>query len=174
MKAEDWLEMPERMNMKQIVTLSEKEMKVYKDFEKESYIQFMEGEVTALTAGALTQKLLQYANGAMYHNEDMEYIDTSGAKLDALDEIVELSNGKPVLVFYSFKHDLERIKARFGKRAVKLETSKDIEKWNKAQITMLYFKHMKQMAKNLKDEDFYDYYRWAQYHFNQRFHLSLC
>lgn len=137
MKAEDWLEMPERMEIKQIVTLTEKEMVRYKEFEKQSYIQFMEGEVTALTAGALTQKLLQYANGAMYYNEDMEYLDTSGSKLDALDEIIELSSGKPVLVFYSFRHDLERIKARFGKRAVKLETSKDIESWNRGEIEIM-------------------------------------
>lgn len=137
MKAEDWLDMPDKMEVEQVVKLSEDEMKRYKEFERQRYIEFIQGEVTAVTAAVLTQKLLQYANGAMYYDTEGNYLDTSDSKLDALEEIIDVANGKPVLVFYNFKHDLERIKSRFSKKAVKLESSKDIEKWNKGEIQIM-------------------------------------
>ena len=136
MKAEDWLDMPERLDIERHVKLTDLEMSRYRDFERESYIEFLQGNVTAVTAGALTQKLLQYANGAMYYTDDKKYLDTSSSKLDALDELIEAAQGKPVLVFYSFRHDYERIKARI-KRAVKLETAKDIEMWNRGEIEVM-------------------------------------
>lgn len=135
MKAEDWLEMPERIDSIQSVRLSEKEMQEYEKFERDAYLQFLEGEITATSAAALTGKLLQYSNGAMYL-PDGDYVNTSDKKLDVLEELVEAANGKPVLVFYSFRHDLERIRKRFPK-AVKLTDSKDIEAWNKGEISML-------------------------------------
>jgi SNF2 family DNA or RNA helicase len=136
MKAEDWLQMPARIDNIQSVKLSDKEMEAYRKFEKDAYMEFLNAEVTALTAAALTQKLLQYANGAMYYDLQGQYVKVSDKKLEALEEIIELSNGKPVLIFYSFKHDLERIKARV-KGAVKLESAKDIEKWNKGEIPVM-------------------------------------
>ena len=135
MKAEDWLEMPERLDSVQTVRLSEKEMAAYEKFEKEAYLQFMEGEVMAATAAALTGKLLQYSNGAMYL-PDGGYVETSGKKLDMLEELAEAANGKPILCFYSFRHDLERIQKRFP-RARKLESSQDITDWNNGEIPML-------------------------------------
>lgn len=135
MKAEDWLEMPERIDSIQSVRLSAKEMQDYEKFEREAYLQFLEGEVTAASAAALTGKLLQYSNGAMYL-PDGDYVKTSEKKMDMLEELVEAANGKPVLVFYSFRHDLERIQAKFPK-AVKLTDSKDIEAWNNGEISML-------------------------------------
>lgn len=135
MKAEDWLEMPERIDSIQSVRLSAKEMQDYEKFEREAYLQFMEGEVTAASAAALTGKLLQYSNGAMYL-PDGDYVKTSEKKMDMLEELVEAANGKPVLVFYSFRHDLERIQDKFPK-AVKLTDSKDIEAWNNGEISML-------------------------------------
>ena len=110
-------------------------MAAYEKFEKEQYIQFLEGEVTAASAAALTGKLLQFSNGAMYL-PDGSYVKTSEKKLDMLEEIVEASAGKPILCFYSFKHDLERIQERFP-NAVKLKNSDDIEAWNKGEIPML-------------------------------------
>lgn len=135
MKAEDWLDMPERMDMVQPVRLTDKELSDYQKFERDSYIQFLEGEVTAATAAALTTKLLQYANGAMYL-PDGSFVGTSDKKLDALEEIVELSNGKPILLFYSFKHDLKRILERFPK-ARKLRNAEDIKDWNDGKIPLL-------------------------------------
>ena len=135
MKAEDWLEMPDRIDSIQTVRLSEREMQDYEKFEREAYLQFLEGEITAASAAALTGKLLQYSNGAMYL-PDGDYVKTSEKKMDMLEELVEAANGKPVLVFYSFRHDLERIQKKFPK-AVKLTDSKDIEAWNNGEISML-------------------------------------
>ena len=135
MKADDWLEMRERIDSIQTVKLSEKEMAAYEKFEKDAYLQFLEGEVTATSAAVLTGKLLQYSNGAMYL-PDGGYVKTSEKKLDMLEELVEAANGKPVLCFYSFRHDLERIREKFPK-ARKLESSKDITDWNNGEIPML-------------------------------------
>lgn len=135
MKAEDWLEMPERIDSIQSVRLSEREMQDYEKFEREAYLQFLEGEVTAASAAALTGKLLQYSNGAMYL-PDGDYVKTSEKKMDMLEELVEAANGKPVLVFYSFRHDLERIRRKFPK-ARKLENTRDITDWNNGEIPML-------------------------------------
>lgn len=135
MKAEDWLDMPERIDNIQAVKLSVKEMKEYQDFERDSFIQFMEGEITAASAAALTNKLLQYSNGAMYL-PDGDYVKTHDKKLDMLEELIDVSNGKPILCFYSYKHDLERIKNKFP-FAKKLENSKDITDWNNGEIPLL-------------------------------------
>lgn len=135
MKAEDWLEMPERIDSIVDVKMTPEQKSSYERFEKEAYMQFMEGEVTAASAAALTNKLLQYSNGAMY-TDTGEYAVTNNSKLDALEEIVEAANGKPILCFYSFRHDLERILKKF-KYAVKLEGSDDIEKWNNGEIPLL-------------------------------------
>ena len=135
MRAEDWLEMPERIDNIQAVKLTDKEYRKYEEFERQSYMEFIEGEVTAASAAALTNKLLQYSNGAVYL-EDGGYVNTSDKKLDALDELIELSNGKPILCFYSYKHDLERIKKKFS-FARKLESSDDITAWNNGEIQLL-------------------------------------
>ncbi len=135
MKAEDWLEMPERIDNICAVEFDEKEMALYEQFERESYLEFLQGEIVALNAAGLTNKLLQFANGAVY-TEDKGYIRTSDKKLGRLEEIVEDAGGKPILCFYSFKHDYERIKKKFPK-AVKLDTSEDIENWNAGKINLL-------------------------------------
>lgn len=135
MKAEDWLDMPERIDSVVNVKMTPNQKEDYERFEKEAYMQFMEGEVTAASAAALTNKLLQYSNGAMY-TDTGEYAVTNNNKLDALEDIIETANGKPILCFYSFRHDLERILKKF-KHAVKLESSDDIEKWNDGEIPLL-------------------------------------
>ena len=134
MKADDWLDMPERIDNIQSVKLSDREMKAYEKFERESYMQFIEGEITAKTAADLTNKLLQYSNGAVYLPNG-DYVKTSDKKLDMLEEIIDASAGKPILCFYSFKHDLKRIKERFS-FAKKLENSEDISEWNKGNIPL--------------------------------------
>ena len=135
MRAEDWLTLPERIDNVVTVRMTDKQRAAYEKFEREQYIQFIEGEVTAVSAAALTNKLLQYSNGAMY-KADGDYIETCEGKLDALEDIIEAANGKPVLCFYSYKHDLERIQKRFP-NAVKLDNAEDIENWNNGMIELL-------------------------------------
>ena len=135
MQAKDWLELPPRMDTTEHVVLSKKEKQDYETFEKQSYMQFLEGEVTALSAGALTNKLLQYCNGAMYLS-DGGFVQTNSKKLERLAEIVDTSMGNPILCFYNFKFDLIQIKKKFP-FAVKLESTKDIEKWNRGEIPLL-------------------------------------
>ena len=135
MSAEDWLDMPERVDSVQHVQLSGKELSMYEEFEKEQYLEFRQGAITAATAAALTNKLLQFANGAMYFS-DGSYKVTSDKKLDALSEIVDTSQGQPILCFYSYRHDCERILKRF-KGAKKLESAEDIAKWNAGEIPLL-------------------------------------
>lgn len=135
MRAEDWLTMPERIDSVRKVRLTDQQRRDYEKFERDQYVQFIEGEVTAASAAALTNKLLQYSNGAVYLSND-DYAQTGDGKLDELEDLIEAANGKPVLCFYSFRHDLERIRRRF-RQAVKLETSADIEAWNKGEIPLL-------------------------------------
>lgn len=88
-------------------------------------------EIDAGNAAALANKLSQMANGAVY-SEDRHYIELHNRKLDALEDLIEAANGKPVLVAYWFKHDLERIQKRFTVREI--STSKDIADWNAGKI----------------------------------------
>lgn len=95
----------------------------------------MDSAIVGSTAATLSGKLLQMANGAVY-DEDGTVFHIHDHKLDALEEIMESASGQSLLVFYSYKHDLERIQDRFP-QAVKLESSEDITKWNDGQIQML-------------------------------------
>lgn len=135
MQAEDWLEMPERIDNIRQVRLSDKELADYEQFERDSYFEFLEGEVSAASAAALTGKLLQYSNGAVY-TELKEFIDVHDKKLDELEEIISVANGKPILCFYSFRHDFSRIMKRFP-FAVKLDGPDTIDAWNAGDIPLL-------------------------------------
>lgn len=94
-------------------------------------MQLPDGEITAANAASLTGKLSQLANGAIYADTG-DTIEFHNRKLDALEDIIESANGKPVLVAYWFKHDLSRIKKRFDVREIK--SSKDIADWNAGKI----------------------------------------
>ncbi len=135
MRAEDWLTLPERIDNLVTVRLTDMQRKAYDEFEREQYIEFVDGEVTALSAAALTNKLLQFSNGAVYKS-DGGYIETGSGKLDALEDIITAASGRPVLCFYSYKHDLERIRARFD-FAQTLDSSSQIERWNNGEIPLL-------------------------------------
>lgn len=135
MKAADWLTLPERIDCVTTVKLTAAQRKAYDKFERDMYIEFTEGDVSAVSAAALTNKLLQYSNGAMY-TETGEYIEVGEGKLDALGEIIEAANGAPILCFYSYRHDLERIQRRFP-QAVKLESAEHIAAWNEGKIPLL-------------------------------------
>ncbi len=135
MNAADWLEMPEVIRNLRVVTFSEEARKNYDQFERDSYLAFLEGEVTAVSTEALINKLLQFSNGAMY-KENGGYVETSDAKLQELDSIISEANGQPVLCYYSYRHDCERIMRHF-KGSRKLESEKEIEDWNEGKIPLL-------------------------------------
>lgn len=134
MKAADYLDMPERIDNRIEVSMSPKERKLYDDFQKDMLLSIGDEELDAANAAALSNKLLQMANGAVY-GEDKKVIPIHDRKLDALEDLVEAANGKPLLVAYWYKHDLQRIKARF-KNARCIDTAKDIDDWNAGQIPL--------------------------------------
>ncbi|MEG2624544.1 MAG: ATP-dependent helicase, partial [Clostridia bacterium] len=94
-------------------------------------VDLKDEEIDAVNAATLSGKLLQMANGAVY-NEEKEVIHIHDRKLDALEDLIEGANGKPVLVAYWYNHDLQRIKQRFSVREIK--TSQDIKDWNNGEI----------------------------------------
>lgn len=131
MKSTDYLKMPEYVSNEVFVTLSEKEWKVYSDFKEDMVANLGDEEIDAVNAAVLSGKLLQMANGAVYDSENKAHV-IHDKKLDALEDLIEGANGKPVLVAYWYKHDLERIKDRFPVRQI--QSSKDIEDWNDGKI----------------------------------------
>ena len=131
MKSTDYLQMPECIINEIEVSLSEKEMKMYNGLKKDLVLSVANKEIDAVNAGALSNKLSQMANGAVY-DENKNYIEIHDRKLDALEDLIEQANGKPVLVAYWFKHDLERIRKRFDVREIK--SSQDIADWNNGKI----------------------------------------
>ena len=135
MQANDWLDLPQRMDLLQAVQFSELERKRYEKFEKDSYLQFLNEEITANSAAALTNKLLQYCNGAVY-TQDGGRVEVNRKKLERLEEIVDTANGQPILCFYNFRFDCDSIIKKFP-FAVKLEGENDIKNWNDGNIPLL-------------------------------------
>ena len=134
MKATDHLKMPELTMNRVEVHLSAQEQKLYDTLKREMILQLKDGEIDAVNAAALSGKLLQMANGAVYDSQGRS-ITIHNRKLDALEDLAEAANGKPVLVAYWFKHDLARIQERFPESRV-IDTSKDIADWNAGRISM--------------------------------------
>ena len=133
MKSVDFLKMPECVINEVPVYLSEKEQAVYNSFREDMVLALANEEIDAMNAAVLSGKLLQMANGAIY-DEDKTVHFIHNRKLDALEDLIEGANGKPVLIAYWYNHDLERIKAKFNVREIK--TSKDIMDWNSGDITV--------------------------------------
>ena len=131
MKACDYLKMPDRIDNRLEVNLSEAEMKLYQTLEKDMLLPFTDGDIDAVNAAALSNKLLQMANGAVYdENHQVKFIHNQ--KLDALEDLIEAANGKPVLIFYGYQHDNDRISNQF--KVHEINTSEDITKWNEGDI----------------------------------------
>ena len=131
MKVCDYLDMPERIDNIVYVKISEEEKKLYKRLEKDMLLPLEDGEIDAVNAAALSNKLLQMANGAVY-DEMKETKIIHDKKLEALEDLIEAANGKAVLIFYSYKHDKERISKKF--KVTEISTSNDISKWNEGKI----------------------------------------
>ena len=132
MQAEDYLELPERIDNRITVRLDGATRKAYKTLERDYLLEHKGDVLTAANAAVLAGKLLQLAQGAVY-DEDRKVVEIHDGKLDALDEIV---GSGPLLVFYLFRHDLERIKARHPK-AREMKTTQDVIDWNDSKIDML-------------------------------------
>ena len=136
MKANDYLNMPELISNHVEVEMSEREMKVYQELKQELVITLDDEDVTASNAASLSNKLTQMANGAIYLDNHESAI-IHDRKLDALEDLIEAQCGKPVLVAYWFKHDLDRIKNRLEELKVnfrEIKTDASIEDWNKGNI----------------------------------------
>ena len=136
MKAADHLQMPELISSRYEVQMDEQEKQNYDQMKEQLVLSLPEGEVTAANAASLSGKLLQMANGAIY-TDDGETQLIHDKKLDALEDMIEAANGKPVLVAYWFKHDLKRIMLRLAEKKIsfeKLDSDASIEKWNKGEI----------------------------------------
>jgi SNF2 family DNA or RNA helicase len=132
MKSTDHLIMPELVTAQYPIKLSDKERERYDELRQDLVLKLAGGDVTAANAAALSGKLCQMANGAVY-GDDGAVHHIHDRKLDALEDLIEAANGKPVLVAYWFKHDLERISARLKDRHIsftKLDTSDSIASWN--------------------------------------------
>lgn len=132
MKSEDYLTLPPIMNNVVKVKLVPYVLKAYEVFKRNLITEFKGEELTAASAAVLANKLMQFANGAVY-NDAGKVVEVHNRKLDALAELADTSN---ILVFYQFKHDLERITDRFPD-AVILRDADDIKRWNEGSIKMM-------------------------------------
>lgn len=131
MKSADYLKLPECIINEVPVFMDVKEKRIYETFKEDMVAKIKDEEIDAANAAVLSGKLLQMANGCIY-DEDKKALKIHDRKLDALEDLIESANGKPLLVAYWFQHDLARIKERFSVREIK--TSKDIEDWNQGRI----------------------------------------
>lgn len=133
MKSTEYLKMPELILNELEINLDEEDQIKYKKFKKEMVMIIQEKEIDAINAASLSNKLIQLANGSIY-DEDKKFYEVHNKKLDKLEEIIESTNGKPVLVAYWFKADKERIEKRFKVREIK--NADDIKQWNKGMIDL--------------------------------------
>lgn len=133
LRKEDYLSLPGQLYETVEITPPPALLKQYRQFERDRIMEAMDGdgEIVALNAAALTGKLLQFANGAIYDDNGNPHL-IHNLKLDALEDLIEAANGEPVLVFYAFKHDRDRIMRRVSCR--ELATSEDIDAWNRKEI----------------------------------------
>jgi len=137
MQAVDHLRLPARVDNIVGLHLPLAMKKAYDDFEKAQVLALMDTEITAVNAAGLSNKLLQYANGAVYDSDKVAH-EAHKIKLEALEEILDTANGQPVLAFYTYKHDLSRIMAHCKKyKPKKLEGAADIRDWNAGRISLL-------------------------------------
>lgn len=143
MRAEDYLEMPERIDNFVRVTMPDKLMDAYKNFEKENIIVLVNEveqgvtTVNAVNAAALSNKLLQFANGAMY-DENKNVVPIHDLKLEALKEIIEAADGKPVLVAWTYQFDRDRIINYFrSMKPRELKATQDINDWNAGKVQLM-------------------------------------
>lgn len=144
MKSEDYLEMPDLTNNYIKLTLPDKLQKQYNEFEKEKILELKSKvteesivEINAINAAGLSNKLLQFANGAIY-DEHGDAHAVHDIKLDALKEIIDTSQGQPVLVAWTYRFDRDRIMEYLkAYKPRELQTNKDIDNWNAGKVQVM-------------------------------------
>jgi len=142
MKRKDYLSLPDRINRIVEIRLPAEIQAKYDDFERDQVMSLLSSdnereEISATSAAALSTKLRQFANGAIYDDEK-NWHPVHDIKMEALEELVEAANGQPVLIFYAFRHDLERIQQRLKSyKPRQLDSSEDIKAWNDKKIEVL-------------------------------------
>lgn len=137
LKSEEWLAVPDLVDIYHELEMDESLLKHYKRFARDLVLSLSDeqGEIVASNRAVLLGKLTQYANGAIYDNDKTDYITLHDIKLDKLESLVEEANGHPVMIFYNFQHDKQRILKRLNKYTIsELKTSEEIKKWNAKQI----------------------------------------
>lgn len=140
MKAKDYLKMPDITYNNVEVSMTNKERKIYQQMKKEHVLPLVDGnKITSANAATLSAHLLQLANGAIYMDKDTRDVaELHTQKIDALEQIIDSSQGSPILVFYWFQHDMKRIKERFGDDVTIFDGSpKHIEMWNNKEIPVM-------------------------------------
>lgn len=135
MKAEDYLDLPEMQTIEKTVSLSDAALKKYRQMERDLLLEVDGETIDAVNAAALTTKLLQISSGAVY-DEDGRVVPLHDEKLEALDELVEAAGGENLLVFYVYRHELDRLKARYP-QAVDIKEPDAIRRWKAGEIRML-------------------------------------
>ena len=136
MKSTDHLKMPELISSEYTVQLSDEELSHYEELKRDLVLTLGDGEITVANAASLSNKLSQMANGAVY-DDSSSVVSIHDRKLDALEDLIEAANGKPMLVAYWFKHDLTRITERLKKLHIpfsSLDDSNSIRRWNAGEI----------------------------------------
>ena len=132
MRASDYLKLPSLVMNTMVVEMGDKEKEIYDNLCDDMVVSLGDNEIDAVNAASLSNKLLQMANGAVY-GEEQSVHHIHDEKLNALEDLIESANGKPVLVAYWFKHDLARIKAKFP-FVREIKTDADIRAWNRGEI----------------------------------------
>ena len=135
MTAKDYLKLPPVYSIIMNVTLDKKAQRAYDEMKQEAVLELAGTEIIGVTAAALMNKLLQIAGGAVY-DDDGAVTEIHDAKLEALEQIIEESQGQPVLVFYSYRFDASRIRRRFPE-ARTMETDQDISDWNAGTVPLM-------------------------------------
>ena len=135
MKAEDYLDLPKMQTIERSVSLSDAALKTYRQMERDLLLEVDGETIDAVNAAALTTKLLQISSGAVY-DEDGRAVPLHEEKLEALDELVEAAGGENLLVFYAYRHELDRLKARYP-QAVDIKEPDAIRRWKAGEIRML-------------------------------------
>ena len=131
MKATDHLKMPKLVSNRVEVHLGSTEREQYDTLQRDMVLRLIDSQIDAVNAASLSGKLLQMANGAVY-GADGRALRIHDRKLDALEDLIEAANGKPLLIAYWYKHDLARIQNRFDIRVI--DTARDIDDWNAGKI----------------------------------------
>lgn len=135
MKTEDYLELPDRLDIIRRFELSEKSKKLYRQMERNLLLEVDDKMIDAVNSAVLTIKLMQICSGAIY-SEDRNAVYLHDEKFETLDQLLEEAEGENVLIFYQFRHELERLKARYPE-AIDIKDPEAIKDWKAGKIRML-------------------------------------